>query len=74
MYKMFIISAETYVKNCVYNMIDKEKMLWLRNKDIEEKSGVENFYDFIDNEIKAVLRLKIRQIKKLENVKGMDQN
>ena len=74
MYKMFIISAEIYVKNCVYNMIDKEKMLWLRNKDIEEKSGVENFYDFIDNEIKAVLRLKIRQIKKLENVKGMDQN
>ena len=74
MYKMFIISAETYVKNCVYNMIDKEKMLWLRNKDIEEKSGVKNFYDFIDNEIKAVLRLKIRQIKKLENVKGMDQN
>ena len=25
MYKMFKISAETCAKNCVYNMIDKEK-------------------------------------------------
>ena len=71
---MFIISTETYAKNCVYNMIDKEKMLWLRKRDIGEKSSVENCYDFIDNEIKAGLRLKIGQIKNLENIKGMDQN
>ena len=26
-YKMLRISAETYAKNCVYNIKDKEKML-----------------------------------------------
>ena len=26
-YKMIKISAETYAKNCVYNIIDKEKKL-----------------------------------------------
>ena len=28
-------------------------MLWLRNKDIGEKFGVENIYDLIDKEIKG---------------------
>ena len=30
-------SAETYAKHCIQNIIDKEKFLWLRNKDIAEK-------------------------------------
>ena len=49
---MFKICAETVAKNCVYDIIDKEKKLWLRNKDIGEKLGVENIYDLIDKEIK----------------------
>ena len=47
------ISAETYVKNCVHNIIDKEKMLSLRNNDIGKKLGIKNFYDLIDKEIKG---------------------
>ena len=50
---MIKISAETCAKNFIHNIIDKEKMLWLRNKDIEEKLGVENIYGLIDKEIKG---------------------
>ena len=57
MYKMYKISAETFFKNYVYNIIDKEKKLWLRNKDIE-KLGVENSYDLIDKEIKGKFETK----------------
>ena len=39
---MFIINAEIFAKTCIYNIIDKEKMLWLRNKDTREKLGVGN--------------------------------
>ena len=39
-------------KNCVYNIIDKEKTLQLRNKDTREKLGAESIYDLIDKEIK----------------------
>ena len=53
MYKMFKISVETFAKNCVQNIVDKEKKLWLRNKDIGNKLGVENIYDFVDQEIKS---------------------
>ena len=45
---MLKISAETYTINCIHNIIDKEKVLWLRNKDIREKLGVENSYGLID--------------------------
>ena len=50
---MFKISAEAYAKNCVYYMIDKEKKVRVRNKDIEEKLDAENIYDLIDNKIKC---------------------
>ena len=53
MYKMLKISAETYAKNCVYNITDKEKNILLRNKDIGEKLSVENNYNLIDKEIKG---------------------
>ena len=39
---MFKISAKTFAENYAYNIIDKEKKLWLRNKDIWEKLGVQN--------------------------------
>ena len=52
-YKMIKISAEIFAKNYVCNIIDKEKKLWLRNKDIGEKLGVKNIYDLIDKEIKG---------------------
>ena len=42
MYKMLDISAETYAKNCVHHIVEKEKMLWVRNKDTGEKLGVKN--------------------------------
>ena len=32
---MFRISAKTFAENCIRNIIKKEKMLWLRNKDIQ---------------------------------------
>ena len=47
------ISVEKYAKNCIHNIIDKEKMLWLRNKVIGEKLGVTNMNDLIDKEIKG---------------------
>ena len=50
---MLKISAETFPENYIYNITDKEKRLWLRNKDIGEKLGVENIYDLIDKEIKG---------------------
>ena len=34
---MFKISSETFTKDYVYYIIDKEKKLWLRNKDIRGK-------------------------------------
>ena len=34
MYKMFKTSADTFGKNCVYNIIERVKKLWLKNKDI----------------------------------------
>ena len=39
-------------------MIDKEKKLWLRKKDIKERLGVENIYDLIDKEIKSKFETK----------------
>ena len=35
-----------------HNIIDKEKVLWLRNKVTGEKLGAANIYDLIDIEIK----------------------
>ena len=46
---MFKISAETFTKSYVYNIIDKEKKLWLTNKDL----GVQNIYDLVDKESKG---------------------
>ena len=34
MYKMLKVSAETQAKNCVYNITDKGKRLWMKNKDV----------------------------------------
>ena len=34
-------------------MIHQQKRLWLRNKDIGEKLGVENIDDLIDKEMKS---------------------
>ena len=73
MYKMLVINAETFAKNCFYNMIGKKK-LRLRNKDIGKKFGVENIYDLIDKEIKGKFKTKIQQMNKSENIKDMDQN
>ena len=53
MYKMHKISTEAFSKNYVYNIVDNEKKLQLRNKDIGEKLGVENIIDLIDKEIKS---------------------
>ena len=50
---MFNISLEKYQIARVYNIIDKEKKLWLRIKDIGQKLGVENIYDLIDQETKG---------------------
>ena len=49
---MLKISAETYAKNCIHNIIDKKKVLWLRNKGTGEKLVAANIYDLIDKEIK----------------------
>ena len=49
---MIKISAETFAKSCAHNILDKEKKLWLRNKNIGKKLEVENIYNLIDKEIK----------------------
>ena len=70
MYKMFEISSKTFAKNKLYNIIDGEKKLWLRNKDVGEKLSVENIYDLIGKEIKGAfktnipIKQKIREYKK----------
>ena len=58
MYRMFRISAKTYAKNGVSNIIDKEKMLWPRNKNIGEKLDVKNIHDWIDKVIKDTFETK----------------
>ena len=50
---MIKISADIYAKICVYYIIGKEKMLWLRNQSIGKKLSVENIYDLIDKWIKG---------------------
>ena len=63
MYKMFEISAETFAKNKVYNIIDEEVKL-----------SVENTYDLIIKKLNANSRLIILQNNKLESAKDTDQN
>ena len=58
MYQMLEISAEKYAKNCVHNILDKEKKLWLKNKYIGKEEGVKNAYNLIDEEIKDKLEPK----------------
>ena len=41
-YKMIKITAETFAKTCVHNIMDKEKKLWLRNKNIGKELNVES--------------------------------
>ena len=53
---------------------DKEKKLWLRNKDKGEILDVGNIYDLIDKETKGKFETKIQQMNKSENIKDMDQN
>ena len=65
MYKILNISAETYAKNSILKIIDKEKMLWLRNKDMGEKLGVKSIYDLIDKKIKR--RYKSRNLTNEQN-------
>ena len=55
---MVKISAETFAKNCFYNLIDKEKNSWLENKDIKERLGVQNIYDLVHKEIKGKFETK----------------
>ena len=63
-----MFSAETFSKNCVYNIIDKEKKLWLRNKDKGEKLEVKNIYDLVDKEgkfkVNNLTQQKIREYKR----------
>ena len=57
-YEMFGISVITFAKNCVYNTIDKEKMLWLRNEDIKENVDARNLYELSPEGIKGRLESK----------------
>ena len=68
-YKMVNISAQTYAENCIHNIIDKEKMLWLRNKHIGEKLVVENIYDLIDKEIKGKFETRKSTSEKIREYK-----
>ena len=52
-YKILKISAQTHAENCIHNITDKEKMLWLRKKDTGETLGAEDIDDLIDKEIKG---------------------
>ena len=39
-YEMVKISAEKYAKNCVDNIIDKGKIMWLRYKNLGKKQAL----------------------------------
>ena len=41
-----------FSKNYVYNVIDEEKKLWLRNNDMGKILGIQNIYDLVDKETK----------------------
>ena len=56
MYKVFEISAETFAEDKVYNIIDTEKKLWLKNKT--RKLGLQNLYDLFDQETKGTYKTK----------------
>ena len=73
-YKMFKISAKAFAKNCVYNIIDKEKTLWLRNKDIGEKEGVQYIYGLVHKEIKGKFNNKNPAKQQIKKSKKMHQN
>ena len=71
MYKMLKISTETFSKNYVYNIIDKEKKkLWLINKH-RKKIGVKNICDLIDKEMKGK---QMKQMNKSGNIKNINQS
>ena len=50
---MVNISAQTFSKCCIYNIIDKEKKFWQRIKDIGEKLDFKNIFDSVDKETKG---------------------
>ena len=43
----------SFDKNYVYSIINKEKKLWLRDKDIGENLGVQNIYGLVDKGIQG---------------------
>ena len=43
----------SFDKNYVYSIINKEKKLWLRDKVIGEKLGVQNIYGLVDKDIQG---------------------
>ena len=53
MYKMFKVTAETFVKSCVYaiklNKTDNKSVLWIKTIDIKKKLDVKNIHDLVDN-------------------------
>ena len=67
--KWLILVLKKYAENCVHNIIDKEKKLQLRNKDIGEKLGIENIYDLIDKEIKDKFDTNNSKEQQSENIR-----
>ena len=57
-YKMVKISAETFGKNCFYNLIDKEKKSWPETKDIKKRLGLQNIHDLVHKETKGKFETK----------------
>ena len=52
MYKMFKVTAETFVKNCVHtikvNKTNNKSVLWVKMIDIKNTLDVKNTHDLVD--------------------------
>ena len=60
---MLDINTNTYVENCIHAINafkkDNKSVLWIKIRDIQDKSGVENMSDVTIESVKAFITLKL---------------
>ena len=75
---MVNVSAETFAKNCIHTIKQlrkgKERVLWIRIKDIGEKLDVKDTGDLIYKEIKGKFETNYLTEQQIRKYKNMDQN
>ena len=67
MYKMFKVTAETYVHKIKVNKAVDKSVLWIKVIDMQKELDVRNIHDLVDKEIKFKFKINNptnKQIKK----------